>query len=102
MGNYCVAFVGEPKGKACGDIKKLILEHIEDISEQGQENWRTWDENESRFESGELKWISDYVIGALCFAKSDMKSDDCETIAHVVQILWKTLDLLNMNAPMDL
>lgn len=88
--------------KACGDVKKLILEHIEDISEMTQEDWRSWDANESRFESGELNWISNYVTGALCFAKSDLGLDDCDTIAHIVQILWKTLDLLNLNAPIDL
>ena len=84
------------------EAQRLVLAHIDDISEQCGQDWRNWDENENRFEAGELKWIADYVVASLVFAKSDLQIENFDAICHVVQVLWKTLDLLNMDAPMDL
>ena len=79
--------------------QKLILAHIEDISESTGEDWRSWNENEDRFEANELKWIADYVVRNLVFIRVDLKIEDPDACSHLMQALWKTLDLLNSDLP---
>ena len=86
----------------CAAVKKLVLDHIEEWSETTGQDWRSWDQNENRFEQNELKWIADYNIRNLCFIKSDLGILDHDTVAHIMQVLWKTLDLLNVDPPLDL
>ncbi len=86
----------------CDAVKKLVLDHIEEWSEATGQDWRSWDQNEDRFGPDELKWIADYNIRNLCFIKSDLGIQNPDTVAHIVQILWKTLDLLNSDSPVDL
>ena len=78
------------------------MAHVEDVSEQTGEDWRSWDENEDRFEPNELKWIADFAVRNLVFIKSDLQITDLDAISHMMQVLWMTLDLLNKNASMDL
>ena len=52
--------------------QSLILAHVQDYCEQTQEDWRTWDEYEDRFEPNELKWIADFVVRNLVFIKTDL------------------------------
>lgn len=75
--------------------QKLLLEYVEDVSQATGKDWRSWDENEMRFEANELKWIADYMIHALVFIKSDLAIADSTCASHIMQVLWSTLDLLN-------
>ena len=75
--------------------QKLVLENVEEVSDQTGQNWNKWDENENRFEANELKWIGDYVVRSLIFIRTDLQIEDAEKTSHIIQILWKTLDLLN-------
>ena len=75
--------------------QRLIYLHIEDVSEQSGEDWRTWDEFEERFEADELKWIADFLVRNLVFVRSDLRIEDVVATCHIMQVLWKTLDLLN-------
>ena len=84
------------------DAQKLILSHIEDCSEVTSEDWRTWDENEDRFEANELKWIADFVVRNLVFIRSDLHVTNDDTVSHLMQILWKALNLLERDTTMDL
>ena len=52
--------------------QRLILAHVENVSEQTGEDWRSWDENEDRFEPNELKWIADFAVRNLVFIKTDL------------------------------
>ena len=56
---------------------------------------RSWDENENRFESNELKWISDYVVNNLVFIKTKLQIENKEAIAHLLHVLWQCLDLFS-------
>ena len=82
--------------------RRLILEFIEDEGERTGKNWSEWDEYESRFEAGELKWIADYVVRNLVFCRSDLGIEEPEGICHLMHILWLTLDLLNMESSEEL
>ena len=82
--------------------QRLILEHIEDVSEQTGENWRSWNENEDRFEANELKWISDFIVRNLVFIRCDLKIEEPDACSHLMQCLWKSLDLLNSEAATEL
>ena len=82
--------------------QNLILSHVEEISEVSGEDWRKWDDTEDRFEGDELKWIADYVVRNLVFIKSDLCLDQPDAVSHVMQVLWKTLDLLNPEASTSL
>ena len=62
---------------------------------------RTWDENESRFEANELKWIADFVVRNLIFIKKELQIDSDETTAHLLHVLWQTLDLFAEQVDMD-
>ena len=75
--------------------QRLILAHVEDVSEQTGEDWRSWDENEDRFEPNELKWIADFVVRNLVFIRTDLKVSEPDSVSHLMQVLWLTLDLLN-------
>ena len=78
--------------------KSLVLAHADEVSEATGEDWRTWDETQDRFENDELKWIADFVVRNLVFVKSDLGIETPEAISHVMQVMWKTLDLLNADA----
>lgn len=58
-------------------------------------NLQNWDEYENRYEPNELKWIADYIIHGLVFAKKDLQLETDEQIAHVVHALWNALDLFS-------
>ena len=75
-----------------------MLEHVEEISETAGQDWSKWDDTEDRFEADELNWIAQYVLNNLVFIKSDLGLSNPEAISHVMQVLWKTLDLLNPDA----
>jgi len=45
----------------------------------------------------ELKWLADYLVNCLVCLKSDLKMEDCDSIAECLQALWETLDFLNVN-----
>ena len=47
-----------------------------------------WDENENRFEPNELKWIADWVVNGLCFAKKELMLENVEHVSQVVELLW--------------
>ena len=78
--------------------QSIILSHLEDIKDQSGADWRTWDAFEDRFEPNELKWISDYIVRNLVFVRTELSINDPDTTSHILQALWKTLDLLNEEA----
>ena len=82
-------------------VQKLLLEHIEEYGEQVGQDLRSWDENESRYEANELKWISDYVVANLVFIKKQLKVTDNVAISHLLHVLWSTLDLFSENTDVD-
>ena len=82
--------------------QELIMQHIEDYEEVCNEDWHTWDDYEARFEANELKWIADFLLHSLVFIKSDLKISDYDKVSHVLQVLWKTLDLLTEQNEGDL
>ena len=48
-------------------VQKILLEYIKDFSESIGKDLVSWDEYEARYETNELKWISDFVINNLVF-----------------------------------
>jgi hypothetical protein len=72
----------------------LILDHIEELSEATGQDLMSWDENENRFEVNELKWLGDFVVGNLVFIRKELKITDQEKSAYIMEVLWKTLALL--------
>ena len=64
--------------------QKLVLENVEEVSDQTGQNWNKWDENENRFEANELKWIGDYVVRSLIFIRSDLQIEDAEKTSHII------------------
>ena len=82
--------------------QKLILAHVEDCEEQLGQDWHSWNENEDRFEANELKWIADFVVRNLVFIRSDLQITNDDTASHLMQVLWKALDLMNNDPPMQL
>ena len=78
--------------------QSLLLNHLEDVKEQSGTDWCTWDAYEDRFEANELKWISDYVVRNLVFVRTELRINDPDTTSHILEALWKTLDLLNEEA----
>ena len=45
----------------------------------------------------ELKWLSDYLLNGLILAKHKLELEDTELVAELLNVLWKTLDFLNIN-----
>ena len=80
----------------------MLLDHIDELGESIGQNLHTWDENESRFEPNELKWIGDFIINNLIFIKKELKIDDPEAIAHLLHVLWQTLDLFSDQVELEL
>ena len=76
-------------------VQKILKDFIEEYSEESGVDFKSWNEFENRFESSELKWISDFVIRNLIFVKKDLEMGDNESIAHVMNCLWQTLDLFS-------
>ena len=81
--------------------QQLLLDHIEELGESVGQNLLTWDENESRFEPNELKWIGDFIINNLIFIKRELNIDQPEAIAHLLQVFWQTLDLFGEQAELE-
>lgn len=52
-----------------------------------------WDENESRFEPQELKWVANYIVNNLVFCRGLYLDDQAS--AAVMHLLWEVLDILN-------
>lgn len=60
-----------------------------------ERNLDEWDDLQKRFEPDELRWISDFIVNSLVFAKGQSLSD--ESTARVVHLLWRVLDLFSEN-----
>jgi len=76
----------------------MILEHIEVLgqdSSQGKD-YNQYNEFEKRYEHNqELKWLAKFIVESLILLKHDLKMENEETIAELLNIFWKTLDFLN-------
>lgn len=80
----------------CLTAQELLMEHIDDLSQANNTNYQNYDENEKRYEKNmELKILADYLINCLVFIKSSLNTEDDETTAEILQVMWKTLDFLN-------
>ena len=75
-------------------LQAILAEYIKELSRTTGQDILTWDENEQRFESSELKWIADFLIHALVFIRNDLNIKDSDRIAHLLQLFWDTLSLL--------
>lgn len=83
-----------PNSHAC----ELFSAWLSAESAAHERNLNEWDELQKRFEPDELKWISDFVVDCLVFAKSPNQLGlGDESASKVVHLLWKVLDLFSDN-----
>ena len=78
--------------------QKILLEYICEWGESIGKDLTQWDEYEDRYEASELKWIADFIVNNLCFIKLQLKINDCEQIAKILQMFWNTLNLFETDS----
>jgi len=76
----------------------MILEHIEVLSQDSPQgkDFNHYNEFEKRYEHNqELKWLAKFIVESLILLKHDLKMENEETVAELLNTFWKTLDFLN-------
>ena len=72
------------------------------MSEKSQTDLNAYSDLENRYEPNqELKWLGDFIVNVVILCKHDMKVENPEIVAEVVESLWKTLDYHNIQDEVD-
>mmetsp|Transcript_23064 Transcript_23064/g.35701 ORF Transcript_23064/g.35701 Transcript_23064/m.35701 type:complete len:145 (+) Transcript_23064:7-441(+) len=82
--------------------QNLLLDHLDFIKQDTGRDINAYDENEKRYEKNqELKILGDFIIDALVCFKHNLKVDNPEVVAKLIQVFWETLDFKDMKSTLE-